>query len=260
MLAALSKILAECSLSLYPVFVRNIGVPVKLQMWTRFFAYVAISLFFIDIAYIKKVIFSKSGLALALITLVHIYTSYEGFLHLPSGKGYTLFYIYPVLILLLSGYSVPFLVALVAIGGLVLTLNVTSIYGVAMILLAALTEALIYFAVKDLKTANSWNHVFLSYFLGALVVTGLSLSEIRNMNLNSRLVFALGANGVLGLLGYLLRFYSMANLNAFTYAALSNIGIVMSFVYGYIWNQETVKWNDYVGIACIVTACLLAKK
>ena len=260
MLAALSKVIAECALSLYPVFVRNIGVPLKLQMWSRFFAYIAISFFFIDHTFVKRVLFSKEGLLLAAITLVHIYTSYEGFLNMPSGKGYTLFYIYPVLILLLSGYTVPFLVALIALGGWLLAMNVKSKYGVVMILLAALTEALIYFAVRKIKTLNSWNHVFLSYFLGAITITVLSVKEIRGMQLNSPLTLALGGNAILGLLGYLLRFYSISRLEPFAYAVLSNVGIVMSFVYGYAWNREIVDWRDCLGALCVVTACVLAKK
>ena len=40
------KILAESMLSLYPVFVKNIGVALPLQMWTRFVAYVGVAALF----------------------------------------------------------------------------------------------------------------------------------------------------------------------------------------------------------------------
>ena len=43
--------------------------------------------------------------------------------------------------------------------------------GVVMILLAAITEAMIYFIVRKLKTSNPWNHVFISYLLGAVLFT-----------------------------------------------------------------------------------------
>jgi drug/metabolite transporter (DMT)-like permease len=45
------------------------------------------------------------------------------------------------------------------------------IYGIAMVLFAALTEALIYFMVRRIKTGNHWNHVFLSYMVGLIAIT-----------------------------------------------------------------------------------------
>ena len=45
--------------------------------------------------------------------------------------------------------------------------------GIVMILLAGLTEALIYFVVRRLKTSNPWNHLFMSYFVGVFVMFSL---------------------------------------------------------------------------------------
>ena len=38
-----------------------------------------------------------------------------------------------------------------------------------MMIIAAFTEALIYFLVKKLDTKNNWNHIFISYALSAIV-------------------------------------------------------------------------------------------
>jgi drug/metabolite transporter (DMT)-like permease len=260
MIAFLSKVVAESLLSLYPVFVKNIPVAFNLQLWSRFFSYVAISSLFIDYKFVATTLFSKIGLLLAGVTLIHIYTSYKGFQALESGPAYTLFYIYPILILLMSGYSVPLLAGLVVLGGWLLTRRIKSIYGVVMVALAALTEASIYFIVKRIKTPNSWNHVFLSYAAGAVLLSGLFFHQIKTIQLTDSLSLSLGLNGVLGLAGYVLRFYSVSRLTPFLYALLSNVGIVMSYVYGFFINGETITWMDALGALCIMVACSMAKK
>ena len=260
MLALFSKILAESLLSLYPVFVKNIPVAFNLQMWSRFFAYVAVSGLFIDYRFVAKTIFTNIGLLLAGVTLVHIYSSYKGFQLLESGPAYTLFYMYPVLILLFSGYTVPLLIALVALGGWFLLKRINSPFGVAMVALAAITEALIYFIVKRIKTPNSWNHVFLSYAAGAVLFTALFFNQIKTIQFTDSLSLSLGLNGLLGLAGYVLRFYSITRLSPFVYALLSNVGIVMSFVYGYFISGDKITLMDVLGAICIMVACVLAKK
>jgi drug/metabolite transporter (DMT)-like permease len=230
-------------------------------MWSRFVSYILISFLFVDHSYVWKQLISPLGIALSLVTLVHIYTSYMGFLLLNSGVSYTLFYIYPVLILLLSGYTVPLLVALTCLGiWLLATTSQLDAYpyeGVAMISLAALTEAIIYFIIRAMPSKNAWNHVFLSYFVGAVVLTGYLRSAIT---LEQGVGLSMGINSILGLGGYLLRFYSMANLDVFTYALLSNVGIIMSYVYGYAILDEPITLQQAIGTLCIIVACFYAKK
>jgi len=230
-------------------------------MWSRFVSYILISFLFIDHSYVWKQLISPLGIALSLVTLVHIYTSYMGFLLLNSGVSYTLFYMYPVLILLLSGYTVPLLVALTCLGIWLLSttsqLDAYPYEGVVMISLAALTEAIIYFIIRAMPSKNAWNHVFLSYFVGAIVLTGYLRSAIT---LEQGVGLSMGINSILGLGGYLLRFYSMANLDVFTYALLSNVGIIMSYVYGYTILNEPITLQQAIGTLCIIVACFYAKK
>lgn len=261
MYGVISKVVAESLLSLYPVFVKFIPVSLPLQMWSRFCSYILISFLFIDYSYVAKQLISPLGILLSCITILHIYTSYKGFLLLKSGVSYTIFYMYPVLILLLSGYTVPYLVAITCLGvWLLATTSQLDAYpyeGVLMISLAALTEAIIYFIIKKMPTKNSWNHVFLSYFAGAVLFT----AYLRpTMDVKSELSLSMLINGVLGLGGYLLRFYSMTNLNVFTYALLSNLGIIMSYLYGYVWFKETINLQQLIGTLCIIIACVYAKK
>lgn len=249
------KILSESLLSLYPVFVKNIGVPLPLQMWSRFAAYVGVAAFFINYDFIKEHLFSRWGLTLAGVTLVHIYTSYQGFLLLESGTAFTLFYTYPVLILLFARKLNPLLFMFTLLGVGILAFG-NSWPGLLMVAGAAVTEALIYFIVLKLPSKNSWNHLFLSYFAGAILLSVL----FPPTNLSKVLTFSLGLNAVIGMFGYLLRFYSMTRMPIFWYALLSNLGVVCSYFYGYVFNGETVGVRQIVGTLIVLAACWMAKK
>ena len=97
-----SKLLSESLLSLYPIFVKNIGLPLSLQTWSRFFSYAFISGFFIDGPFVIKAMMTSTGMLLSLITMVHIYSSYRGFELLESGVAYSIFYLYPIMIVLMA--------------------------------------------------------------------------------------------------------------------------------------------------------------
>jgi drug/metabolite transporter (DMT)-like permease len=273
--AIFSKLVAEGLLSLYPIFVKNIGLPLSLQVWSRVFSYTAISAFFIDYPFVLQNLFSKNGILLSLITLIHIYTSYRGFQLLESGVSYTLFYIYPILILLFSKQGLHPVMLLSLLGvfllsyspsvkaaahdqpkeGFVESSAASSAWnpeGYIMILLAALTEALIYFVVRNIKTENSWNHIFLSYFLGAGILSVGFSPQILGMNLNSSLSWSLGINVVIGLFGYLLRFFAISRLEPILYAPLSYFGVFMAYVYGIFIQKDTITLQKILGTLMII--------
>ena len=271
------KLLSESLLSLYPVFVKNIGLPLTLQTWSRCFSYALISGFFIDYQFVYRALTSSSGILLALTTIAHIYTSYRGFELLESGVAYSLFYVYPILILLIAHKQIHPIILLALFGVFLLVsdekFNVMNVIkspeGFVMILLAALTEASIYFLVRDIKTTNNWNHVFISYFLGAILFSAYFfanslkkytsetfLSSISE-TLSSRLSFSLGINSVIGLFGYLLRFFAITRLDTYLYASLSYFGIVMAFIYGIFINGETISLQKMIGALLIVLTNLV---
>jgi drug/metabolite transporter (DMT)-like permease len=260
MYGVLSKIISESLLSAYPVFVKYIKIPIFLQMWSRFFSYVVVAAFFMDWSYVAANLLSYDGIMLALLTIGHIYVSYKGFLKLDSGAAYSIFYTYPVMILLLSGFKIP-PGALLAIAGVWLLASTSALdrvpyEGVIMILLAAFSEALIFFVVKRLKTKNNWDHLFISYFLGALLFTFYFL-RAGDTSLTTTLTESLGINTVIALGGYILRFYAITHLDVFKYALLSNLGMVTAYLYGYLMG-ENFTFTQAVGTACIIYACAKA--
>ena len=262
-----SKLASESLLSLYPVIVKNIAIPIEMKLWSRFFTYVVISMFFIDPSYIQSNLVSADGIMLSVITIAHVYTSYKGFMLLESGMSYTLFYLYPIMILLMSGEPIHPIMGLSLLGVYLLYSEKTKekdeeskekdidqetdkLHGVIMISLAAFTEALIYFVVRRLKTTNNWNHIFLSYFPGSLLMTGLLFNQINFANKSIGLSLVL--NGVIGLVGYLLRFFAISRLSPSIYAPLSYFGVVMAFVYGILINGEQITLIKVLGSLCIV--------
>ena len=78
-----------------------------------------ISLFFINLSWVIPNIITAPAIILSIVNIVHIYASYEGFTNLDSGVAYSIFNIYPLLILLMAGVSWRF-EYLYAIGGLIL--------------------------------------------------------------------------------------------------------------------------------------------
>ncbi len=275
----ISKLLSESLLSLYPVFVKLINLPIGIQLWSRFFTYILISLFFVNIKFIYKYLFSYNAILLSLITMAHVYTSYRGFQLLESGVAYVIFYTYPLFILLLSGERINPIILLTLIGVYILATDKKEnekkddesseikerfkYEGITMILLASLTEALIYFVVRRIKTPNNWNHLFISYFLGAVILTVYYRKNITNdevgINLNNRVIISLILNIIIGLLGYLLRFYAISRLSPEIYAPLSYFGIIMAFFYRVLFSGYIITIKKIIGSLIVIFPLLINK-
>jgi drug/metabolite transporter (DMT)-like permease len=278
-LGIISKLLGESLLSFYSIFVKKINVELIMQMWSRFFTYVIISAFFVDWGFIAKSVFSMKGLLLSAVTGLHVYSSYRSFQLLDSGVATTLFYIYPILILLFSGTAISpiFFISLFGVYLIANDLQVEPIEktgknedpeniiktntqmkpafwneGIFAAFMAAITEAMIFFLVKDLKTLNNWNHLFLSYLFGAIALTGYSWKNITSIQLYSGTSISLAVNAFIGLVGYYLRFFAISRLDASIYAPLSYFGIVMSYIYGIFLNNDKITIQKIIGTLCIV--------
>ena len=282
----LSKLASESLLSLYPIFVKKIGISMPLQLWTRLITYVVMASVFVDWKFVLSAIGSLDSIMLALINMLHVFFSYEGFRHLDSGVSFAIFNTYPLMIWLLAGvvWDNSYFLVLAGLAlfiysnfsessalnedlNKVLTPNFT--YGFAMILLAALTEAFIYFLIRRVKTSNHWNHVFISYLLGAVLMTAYVVyTEYMTPNHTAsieaadktRVGIAVLANGFIGSVGYFLRFFSSYRLDAAIYAPLSYFGVVMSYVYGIFFNDETLSVSKVAGTACILASNYFAPK
>jgi drug/metabolite transporter (DMT)-like permease len=272
--AIYSKLVSESLLSFYPTFVKKIDLSILLQMWTRLITYVLISLFFINYSFITGNLLKQEGILLSIVNLFHIYTSYEGFKNLDSGVSFSIFNIYPLLILLFSGvlWKPVYFVGIIGLLFFIYdnynssTKNKSSDsnfnYGILMIFLAAVTEAIIFFLVRNIETENNWNHLFICYFWGAVISSIYLLFKgfneettlLNTTKSNSWFLIctAILLNGIIGTIGYYLRFYSIYRLDPEIYSILSYFGIVMAYFYGMFLNNESINTYKIVGTLLII--------
>ena len=273
----LSKLIAESLTSLYPVIVKYIKLDILYQVWNRLLVYFLISLIFIDWSFIAKNFLNMNSIILSIINILHIYFSYKGFLALESGISYSIFYTYPIMILLMAGitwnYKNVSFISLAFIGVLLLNyshydsqeksdsakINSKKItMGVIYILLAAFTEALMYFYVRRIKTDNNWNQMFFSSYLGAFLLSVFLFIKNKDKNDDNKELFTNNLskmtllNIFIGSIGYYLRFYATYRLDPLFYSMLSYFGIFMAFIYGIIFNKEKITFTKIIGAACII--------
>ena len=266
------KLISESLLSLYPLFVKKLQLTIMSQIWTRLMVYSFVSLLFINWKIVFNFIFKTDGLLLSLVNLVHIFASYLGFKRLDVSVSYSIFYIYPIFIMLFVNKSLHWSFLIPLIGVIFLAYHKKEdkntdlnkevkekkeyriTIGVLMMILAALTEAGIYWYVHKLDMKNPWNSLFISYFLPLIVMSIILNKEaIQGTGNNKKNLFlGLLGNGIIGVLGYYLRFKSIVNLSPFSYAYLSYFGIIMSYFYGIYFNKEKFSWNRIVGTLIIV--------
>jgi len=264
------KLLSESLLSFYPAMVKYIKFPISNQVWARLTIYSIISAFFMDWKGILSKILSGLGLSLAAVNCIHVFSSYIGFNNLDAGVSYSIFYIYPLILILLAGYKFQWFLLLPILGVILLTYTSWKeqptnkvIIGISSIFVATITEVLIYFIVKKMNYSNQWNSLFIAYLIPAFVLTVILGKNIipkndDKDNINKRMIILLIGNAVIGVLGYYLRFYTIGKLSSGVYGSLSYFGIIMAYVYGTFLNKDKITWQKILGSLTIMSGCIYA--
>ena len=70
----------------------------------------------------------------------------------------------------------------------------------------------------------------------------------------SNIDIAVITNGIIGTLGYFLRFFASYRLEPEIYAPLSYFGVVMSYVYGIAFDNEILNWKKVLGTISILAS------
>jgi drug/metabolite transporter (DMT)-like permease len=296
--AILSKLLSESLLSLHPTMIKYIKLDLLTKLWDRTSIFILISLFFINWDFILNNLFTYNVLLLTIIIIAHLYFTHRGFLLLESGVGYTLYYTYPIMIILLSGMKLDYkviLLMILAILGIVLIYekfniipeninedkkenenekenkinineNIVENYkyeGIISIILCAFTEALLYFVVKRIKTDNSWNHLFLSYFFSTLILTFYIIYQFikGHINIDNKYINNFEKisifNIIIATLGHYLKYYAIYNLSPLFYSILSYFGIITAFIYGIVINNDKLNLRKILGALFIILANIM---
>lgn len=275
----LSKLTSESILGFVPFFIKTINISFFDKYFIRFLIFVLISIFFVDFNIIQKYLFNKDGLILGFITIIHVYTSYKGYELLKGGVANSILYLYPLFILLIKDQKFRWVYLIFIIGLFLLAYSDYFYYqteeyknnifdltkkeqsynfeGILNMLISAITEAFIYFYILKIKTNNNWNHIFISYFMGLLLILLFNVKKIINYQLNfNKFVISLFYIFIL-LIGYYLRFYAINHLSTINYSILSYLGIFITYLYGFIFLKENVNIFNISGTLLIIIGNLL---
>ncbi len=208
---------------------------------------------------------AATSVGLGLMNILHIYSSYVAFDELQAGLSMSIFYIYPILGILgariffgerLHAWMFPFFaLALLAIYIISTVAPETVVYekpaaaettghsstrGVVAALIAALTEAVTYIAVRASPTDNPYANIHRVY-LGGLLGMLVALPFIRDkIDLTAGTAGQLGLfNALIGFAGYALLYWSARFLPAYVYAAMAFVGVAAAYAFGVAFVGET---------------------
>jgi drug/metabolite transporter (DMT)-like permease len=220
-------------------------------------------------------------LALGLVNLAHVWTSYRAFQRLPGGAALTLFYTYPILNILgawlvfgekISMSSLPYFAIIML--GVYFLITATGkakevpgeakenfkdgeegkerefkLMDVLAGLGAAMTETLIYlllYSRRSEKGVNMFTSVQRVYGSSALLMLPLLFSGKIDFIGGEMKLMGLW-NGLLGFTGYAARFAAIPLVSPVLYSALSLFGIVMGYLWGFLFGKETISGRGLVG-------------
>jgi drug/metabolite transporter (DMT)-like permease len=137
--------------------------------------------------------------------------------------------------------------------------------GVAAALLAAATETGIYLWFKSHKDGESdqpWTKMAQMYgSSGALWAMGVAAAIAVGVLTTG--VFKLGAgalprillfNGIVGFLGYALRFYMIPKVSTVVFSALSFFGVIAAYLFSWVFAGEVPSALQAAGAAAIIVA------
>jgi drug/metabolite transporter (DMT)-like permease len=170
--------------------------------------------------------------------------------------------------------------------------NESKIKGVGYVTLAAITESIIYIILRSVQSPtllNPWNSVFFIYF-SSLVISIIFLvfkhgGILKNLNdLKSLFVeneyfdnqqknnenedlnkYKLDfikltiINALIGLIGYVLRFYAIPRLSPVIFSILSFTGIITSHFFGYIFFNEVISVKTSIKLFLLILSLIFIK-
>ena len=279
-----AKIAAESLLSFYPTFVKKIDLGLDIQLAGRLATYGILSTIMasfngLNLTAVSLPIF----VLLTLVNISHIFFSYYGFEYLPSGIAYTLFYTFPVMIAAVSGHFSIISTIITLLGVYLIAKEETKtkdkeekkveMKALGAIIMAAVTEVAIYLIVRRIKVSSAWQLTFFTY-IGGCVLSLIYLFWKRNEIFNGKenfenkdekpikkksnvFLLMLLLNGLIGAVGYTLRFYSSQRMNPIWFAILSYLGIIFAFIYGKVFNNDVINKWDILGTILIVIGGIL---
>lgn len=280
-------LLSEFTLASYPILIKKVKTTLWTQILARMMTYAGLALVILlgrgsDIAKVRLDHLAGAGA----LNLLHIATSYKAFSDLPAGDAMAIFYAYPVWNLLgawlilgetIATDSLPW-VALATAGMVAVAQpkggSFAKPLGLLSALLSGITESGIYFFFRMLgKQEGTFKGMFELYggsflwMLPALLTGQLGLpfggvpSPMTDWSTKTWVPLIL-FNVLIGFTGYAMRFAAIPHVSTLIFSVLSFVGVVASYMFGYLFEGEKPTAMAIVGASAIIVAngVLLSKR
>jgi drug/metabolite transporter (DMT)-like permease len=264
--------LSEIVLSLYPILIKSTDASVGVQTGFRMYVF-AICAMIVSLVQKQNLLdLSLSNIfGSGLLNLMHVGASYKAFELLPAGNAMALFYTYPVMNLLGSSLVYGEKIKpevygwiLLALGGAFLLAQPSANpkewnkLGILLALVAAATETGIYLLFKQLKPEeNSFKQMFSMYGGSAILWTLMALFGLLSFSgsLTKKAISIMVLfNVLIGFVGYGARFFAIPKVSTTVFSAISFFGIISAYIFGWIFEGETVNYMSALGALAIMIA------
>lgn len=119
---------------------------------------------------------------------------------------------------------------------------------------SAFTESLMYLMVKaDVSSISPFIQVLKTYVLGGILSVGYLIKNIDKINLDwnywtTLILF----NALVGFIGYVIRFFTIPRLTTIMFNSVIFIGVIFSYIWGYLFSNEKIKMINILGTLLIV--------
>lgn len=271
-------ILSEIALALYPILIKAVPTDLSTQLVSRLLTFSVLGFTFASGSDIAGTWGSGASIfrsmMLGIVTLFHVTTSYYAFEQLPAGIAMSLFYTYPFFNLLggalFYGETITILQLLMMIVAFIGVIMVApevregfegseersfNWKGLFAGLAAALSETIMYFAVKGAVRPNPYFSMIELYPSALIAMLGYLGLNRQSIDLRPSVWLPMILfNAIVGFTGYAMRFYAIPHLPTIVFSILSFIGVVASFVWGYLFVREVPTWLSLVGATLITGA------
>ena len=275
----LAVLYSELVLSLYPILIKSVNTNIFTQILARFLVFPALALAF-GSSYDFKAIWGSPyeafvGILHNLLNLGHVAASYISYKTLPVGTAISLFYLYPIFNIiagsLLFGESLSLTALLLITIAFIGTYLIATSHkerldnadkkkhniGVAMGILAAITETMIFVFIKSNTDAQaspfySVNHL---YPAGLAMLLGYGIFNKNIVDTSSvNWTKLLGFNALLGFTGYIARFYAIPKIPTIVFSLLSFFGVTFGYIWGMLFTGDEPTSRALMGGGLIVGA------
>jgi drug/metabolite transporter (DMT)-like permease len=217
-------------------------------------------------------------LFIALINVVHVSSSYNAFKYLNPSIAQSFFYTYPFINLLLSGlildeqiayhkyiWVLPIIISLYFLYASNETKKQDLYKGIPLILIAALTESIIYISLKKNQINDPWVALSIVNGLSAIIYSFYYLfyhyNEIKSYfeDSNNELYKLILINIFIGIFGYVLRFLVISKVSSLSYSIFSYSGIIINLILSSMLLGEIITPIKVISILVLILSLIFMK-